>query len=409
MTSYLKAFICATALVTSMSWAESVLTIGTFNHYPYHYNKDGLIRGDAVNTVECVLNSMNRTLKLEIYPQKRGIQLFKSGKLDGLLSYQPFQEKGFRSVASHPIVFERWNLYYASEGVANSLDSWKTLLNGSRVGSVRGSSIDAWLRSHEISAEYRVESFDQLIKMLYQNRIDVFIADERSTGETINEGFNGHNFSFKQKFVAFSPLSIHFSQGRLGEEEFLTRFNSYISSCRPKSLELKYNEGKFVLEKAKLIFDEYINTSIIRNKVLASNLAHSQKLEESQVARMEKKWDIEKNSHEGDLVSSVVQSEVADILRDIMKSTEGNILEIIVMNKHGVNIASTGITSDYYQGDEEKYRKTYLKNSSAIHLSDVRFDGSSNNFGAQVSFTLSNNGVSIGAVTLTMNVYRVFQ
>jgi len=180
-------------------------------------------------------------------------------------------------------------------------------------------------------------------------------------------------------------------------------------SCRPKPIELKHYEREFILEKSRAIFSEIISSNTIIEKVLKSNSIFPNNIKEYEIDKLEKKWNNQKSGGEGFLVKSVTQSKESEILRQALNSTEGVVLEIIVMNKHGFNIASTGITSDYYQGDEEKYGSTYQTGSNAIHQSDVTFDDSTNSFGAQVSFTLNNNGVKIGAVTFTIDVYRAFQ
>jgi len=399
----------AASIPCTKSWSDTALTIGTFQSYPYHYKQNDSVVGDAAETVECIMNKINKPFKIEFYPRVRGAQLLKSGKLDALLAYHSFQTENLHSVASSPIVFERWNTYFTSKDGENSNLRWKSLLSRSKLGSVRGSSIDTWLINNQLPPKHRLSSFKQLLKMLHQDRIDAFVADEESTEETISSSFIGHNFSFNQKFITFSPLSVHFNNKKYADSQFLKLFNSHIASCRPKSLKLREDENKWVLDKAKEIFDQHINNDIIRNKVLKSNLSFPQeKFDDAQIVQLEKQWKLQKTKNTGDLVSSVVDSKESKLLRDVMHNTGGVILEIIVMNKHGFNISSTDITSDYYQGDEEKYQKTYLAGANSTHLSKVEFDDSANNFGAQVSFTLSNNGIKIGAITLTIDIYKAF-
>jgi len=398
-----------TSLAGSMSWAEPVLNIATFNNYPYHYSKSGIVKGEAVEILDCIMSALSRKFTLTAYPRTRAIQLAKSGMLDGLLSFQSSGTEYLKSVASNPIVFERWNIYYSSGLKNNSRTNWKSILDVSRLGSVRGGSIDAWLLNRNFHPNHRVSGFDQLLKMLYQKRIDAFLADERSTESTISEVFRGHDFLFEKKFVTFSPISIHFNKNNFSNSGFIDNFNSQIYSCRPKPIELKHYEREFILEKSRAIFSEIISSNTIIEKVLKSNSIFPNNIKEYEIDKLEKKWNNQKSGGEGFLVKSVTQSKESEILRQALNSTEGVVLEIIVMNKHGFNIASTGITSDYYQGDEEKYGSTYQTGSNAIHQSDVTFDDSTNSFGAQVSFTLNNNGVKIGAVTFTIDVYRAFQ
>jgi hypothetical protein len=76
------------------------------------------------------------------------------------------------------------------------------------------------------------------------------------------------------------------------------------------------------------------------------------------------------------------------------------------MDNKGLNVGQSGITSDYWQGDEAKWQKTYGKGPDAILIDDVEFDESSQTFQSQVSLPVvdSISGEVIGAVTVGVNM-----
>jgi hypothetical protein len=78
--------------------------------------------------------------------------------------------------------------------------------------------------------------------------------------------------------------------------------------------------------------------------------------------------------------------------------------EIFVMDNKGLNVGQSDVTSDYWQGDEAKWQKTYQVGPDAIHVSDVEQDESSQVFQAQVSVPVVDGGQVIGAVTVGVNV-----
>jgi hypothetical protein len=83
--------------------------------------------------------------------------------------------------------------------------------------------------------------------------------------------------------------------------------------------------------------------------------------------------------------------------------------EIFVMDNKGLNVGQSDITSDYWQGDEAKWQKTYSVGASAIHISDVAKDESTQSFQSQLSLPVvdpANNQV-IGAVTIGINVEQI--
>ena len=78
------------------------------------------------------------------------------------------------------------------------------------------------------------------------------------------------------------------------------------------------------------------------------------------------------------------------------------ITEVIVMDAKGLNVAASGATSDYWQGDEAKYQETYPKGPGAVHFGEVEFDESSQTYQAQISITVTDpdTGRPIGAMTV---------
>ena len=78
------------------------------------------------------------------------------------------------------------------------------------------------------------------------------------------------------------------------------------------------------------------------------------------------------------------------------------ITEIFVTDARGLNVAASDLTSDYWQGDEEKHSETYAQGTGGFYISEVELDDSTQRYQAQVSFTLVDpaTGQAIGAVTV---------
>ena len=84
----------------------------------------------------------------------------------------------------------------------------------------------------------------------------------------------------------------------------------------------------------------------------------------------------------------------------------GLFTEIFAMDDKGLNVAASDVTSDYWQGDEAKWKSTYAVGAGAVHISEVEFDESSQSYQAQVSVTVvdPDSGAPIGALTVGVNV-----
>jgi hypothetical protein len=105
------------------------------------------------------------------------------------------------------------------------------------------------------------------------------------------------------------------------------------------------------------------------------------------------------------LIKGVFENATSGFLKDVVQSSEGKITEVIVMDAQGLNVAISAVTSDYWQGDEDKHQQTFGVGPSAIHISEVEFDESTQSYQAQVSFTITDpaTGAGIGAATIGLN------
>jgi hypothetical protein len=76
------------------------------------------------------------------------------------------------------------------------------------------------------------------------------------------------------------------------------------------------------------------------------------------------------------------------------------------MDSKGLNVGQSAETSDYWQGDEDKWQKTYLVGPDAIFVDGVEVDDSSGALQSQVSLPITDpdSGDVIGAITLGINV-----
>lgn len=128
-------------------------------------------------------------------------------------------------------------------------------------------------------------------------------------------------------------------------------------------------------------------------------------LDQAAIDTLDAAWAAEIGAAETPTIDTVVHGPLADALRAHMADANGAILEILVMDARGLNVAASGVTSDYWQGDEAKFTQTYPLGPAAMHHGEVAFDESSQAYQAQVSFTISDpkTGRPIGAMTVGLN------
>ena len=141
--------------------------------------------------------------------------------------------------------------------------------------------------------------------------------------------------------------------------------------------------------------------------VKAQNQAHSG-IAQDRIDALDMQWRAEAKAEGGPLVNDLMSRAVSITLRDKQVATAGFINEIFVMDHVGLNVAQSAVTSDYWQGDEGKFQKSYGDGTGTgnVHISEVEFDESTGVFQSQVSIPVTDleTGQLLGAMTFGVNV-----
>ena len=129
-------------------------------------------------------------------------------------------------------------------------------------------------------------------------------------------------------------------------------------------------------------------------------------LTQSDIDALDKKWRAETDASVKPMINEVLGRPASKKLLGFKNKGEGLFTEIFVMDNHGLNVAQSDATSDYWQGDEAKWKKTFLVGPDAVFIDDVEFDDSTQTYQAQVSLAIADpdSGAVIGAITVGVNV-----
>ena len=123
------------------------------------------------------------------------------------------------------------------------------------------------------------------------------------------------------------------------------------------------------------------------------------------VSELDQAWRAQIGSGSAPMIDEVMASDVSRFIAENVAGSGGAITEVFVMDAVGLNVAQSGVTSDYWQGDEAKHIETFGKGAGAVHVSEVELDESTQTYQAQVSVSLTDpeTGAPIGAVTFGLN------
>ncbi len=104
------------------------------------------------------------------------------------------------------------------------------------------------------------------------------------------------------------------------------------------------------------------------------------------------------------LRQEIVQAPCSARVRELVKD-DPFVVEAFVMNDRGTLVCSTIETSDYWQGDEAKWQRTFVDGKDPF-VEEPAFDISSGNYAIQLSVPIAEAGKRTGAVTLTLKFKR---
>jgi hypothetical protein len=140
---------------------------------------------------------------------------------------------------------------------------------------------------------------------------------------------------------------------------------------------------------------------IIIEAVKAAN-AKGQSLDD--IKAMDEKW--KNTAGVADFMQALMDSECGKHIRELQK-TQPYFAEIFVMDNQGANVAMTDKTSDYWQGDEAKFQKSFNNGTGAVFVDEVEFDDSAQTYLVQISVPVKDGDKAIGAITFGIDVEQV--
>lgn len=139
--------------------------------------------------------------------------------------------------------------------------------------------------------------------------------------------------------------------------------------------------------------------------IIAQNAEHAG-LSDADIEALDQDWRAGVDGGATGLIDEVLSRPSSQHLQSIQEESAGLVTEVFVMDNRGLNVAQSGITSDYWQGDEAKWQKTYSMGSGAMHFGDVEFDESTQTYQTQLSMAVTDPATNevIGAVTFGIDV-----
>lgn len=146
---------------------------------------------------------------------------------------------------------------------------------------------------------------------------------------------------------------------------------------------------------------QWLDDSVLIEAIRSQN-ARTAAFDQAQIDTLDQTWRAEVGKDSAPTIDPVLHNPASDFLRQQVEASGGRITEVFVMDGRGLNVATSGVTSDYWQGDEDKFTATHGVGAGAMHFGEIEFDESSQTYQGQISMTITDpdTGQPIGAVTI---------
>lgn len=134
--------------------------------------------------------------------------------------------------------------------------------------------------------------------------------------------------------------------------------------------------------------------------IVAQN-AQSYRLKQSDIAAIDRQYQADVKSNSG-MAAALMARPGSQMLKDYVDGAQDRIVLIMLMDKTGLNVAASRLTHDYWQGDEEKFTKTFPLGPGAVHWGDAERDDVTGRVMHIVARTVTDpkTGEPIGAIAI---------
>jgi len=126
--------------------------------------------------------------------------------------------------------------------------------------------------------------------------------------------------------------------------------------------------------------------------------------DQAKIDALDTQWRAEVGATSRPLIDATLSNAASQYLAGVQEASLGKYTEIFAMDAKGLNVAQSTLTSDYWQGDEDKFTASFGAN--AVHIGEIEQDESTQVFQSQVSVPISDpaTGALIGAITVGVDV-----
>lgn len=148
---------------------------------------------------------------------------------------------------------------------------------------------------------------------------------------------------------------------------------------------------------------QWSSSTVVLLSLEASNERYAN-IDQAAIDALDEQWKAEREVQDQPLITAVLSSPLSNYLTRIQSDSQGLFTAVFVMDGSGLNAGQSAITSDFWQGDEAKWQKTYQVGPDAVFIDEIEINEDTGAEIAQLNMAIAQDGKVVGAITVDVNV-----
>ncbi|WP_339617855.1 transporter substrate-binding domain-containing protein [uncultured Gilvimarinus sp.] len=399
---FLWLLLCCHAHARADAAVPSVrVVLGTNTPSAYSADKTSNSLGQSAELVRCVFAHLPFEVSLHVQPWRRVQQEVLTGASDGFFTAMSDPQVDQYAALTDPLVLEKWYWFSRSD---TPRDANPVRL---RSGTILGSQQQLWYELNGHSSTLSAQDLPQLIKLLLAGRIDVILADREHFIEAASAlGVTAERY--QAQFFRYVPLGVYLGREFLADNaDFIAHFNQKIPLCVPEGFALNPLEEAIIRQRVEPVVNRWLASPALAG-VLAEYNQKRARLTDSHIQQRDHFWrEAYRRADTESLDDMLAPTLMAELAQWYGEDATGYISEIIITGARGLNLAAVPYSSDYWQGDEAKFRQAVVQPAGQWFFDEVVFDSSTHRFQVQVSLPVMVAEAVAGVITVGVDIERV--
>ncbi len=185
---------------------------------------------------------------------------------------------------------------------------------------------------------------------------------------------------------------------------FLTSIMMFVISLSVSRADGNPPDKGIIDDKAVSEIRKWLSNPVVEISIAAQNRKYSN-MSQDEVDKLDKEWRTETKADDQPLIAATLSSPLSNYLTQIQAASGGLFTELFIMDAKGLNVGQSAITSDFWQGDEGKYQKTFPNGASAVFVDEPEFHDATKTWRTQVNLSITDgSNQPIGVVTVEYNL-----